>query len=113
MKRFNWGIALFLALLVSYAPISSGAPSSSAESYQKWKVRDMEDIIFAWTHGHITHGNRFGFIKKRGSCNISILYLTIATANKIERKWTGQSGHLRFSIGDTSFIADVAIKNIR
>ena len=80
MKLFiQTSISIVLFFLFAI-PASYGGEDPS--TFKDWEVSNIGGMILYSAHGENVHGHRFGWLKRAGSCNQDILYLTYSSYNE-------------------------------
>ena len=80
MKLFLQSSISIVLFFLFAIPASYGGEDPS--TFKDWEVSNIGGMILYSAHGENVHGNRFGWLKRAGSCNQDILYLTYSSYNE-------------------------------
>ena len=58
--------------------------------YKEWKIDSLDNNMINYsTHGTRIHGDRFGFIKRKDSCEDDLIYFNVSTFNENLNRFKG------------------------
>ena len=80
MKLFLQSSISIVLFFLFAIPASYGGEDPS--TFKDWEVSNIAGMILYSAHGENVHGHRFGWLKRAGSCNQDILYLTYSSYNE-------------------------------
>ena len=80
MKLFLQSSISIVLFFLFAIPASYGEENPS--TFTDWEVSNIGGMILYSAHGENVHGHRFGWLKRAGSCNQDILYLTYSSYNE-------------------------------
>ena len=80
MKLFLQSSISIVLFFLFAIPASYGEENPS--TFKDWEVSNIGGMILYSAHGENVHGHRFGWLKRAGSCNQDILYLTYSSYNE-------------------------------
>ena len=80
MKLFLQSSISIVLFFLFAIPASYGGDDPS--TFKDWEVSNIGGMILYSAHGENVYGHRFGWLKRAGSCNQDILYLTYSSYNE-------------------------------
>ena len=80
MKLFLQSSISIVLFFLFAIPASYGGEDPS--TFKDWEVSKIGNMVLYSAHGENVHGHRFGWLKRAGSCNQDILYLTYSSYNE-------------------------------
>jgi hypothetical protein len=99
MKIVSSSIQIATLILISCTFLFAGQHEQLWE-YKEWQVDTHNDFVRCVTHGQVVHGHEFAIVKRKGSNNQNLLYISWSTSNKGLTKHKGKDAVLRLQIDD-------------
>ncbi len=99
MSKAHRIVLVAFVLLLTFSTQDSNA---WGENHEEWTVTAVKGGFRFLTHGSVIWGHRFGFIKKRGSCNTDMLWIIWSTYDKQVLALKKIKATLELTVGGTS-----------
>ncbi|MFC1776760.1 hypothetical protein ACFL3I_05375 [Pseudomonadota bacterium] len=94
---------------------------NASEDDQTWEFKEWETSLISdrdgntlryITHGTITWGHQFGFIKQEGTCEKDLLWMTWSTYEKGIEKFKGEKVEFRIEVANEVFTVGIDLTNV-
>ena len=87
-----------LALVLVFSPSLSGADSET--KLEAWGNTDLPGIHRFTAHGSVVWGHQFGFVKRPGSCDTEIIWMSWSSVVPVD-DLVGIEATVKLEVGDT------------